>query len=117
MEDNLLIALEVEQTLAALGASEVYVASSVAAALILIEQHDIDFAVLDYNLGREQSVRVAEVLADKGTPFVFATGYGDTTMIDPRFRDRPILTKPYSRASMTSAYARVARPRILTPTN
>lgn len=117
VEDNLLIALEVEQTLAALGASEVYVASSVAAALILIEQHDIDFAVLDYNLGREQSVRVAEVLADKGTPFVFATGYGDTTMIDPRFRDRPILTKPYSRASMTSAYARVARPRILTPTN
>lgn len=104
VEDNLLIAMEVEQALETLGADEVHVASSVASALILLEQHRIDFAVLDYNLGREQSVRVAEELGRRDIPFVFATGYGDTAMIDTRFRDRPVLTKPYTLAMMMQAY-------------
>ncbi len=104
VEDNLLIAMEVEQTLGSLGADEVHVASSVASALLLIERHRIDFAVLDYNLGREQSIRVAEELSRRGVPFVSATGYGDTAMIDARFRDRPVLTKPYTLSMMMHAY-------------
>lgn len=104
VEDNLLIALEVEDSLGLLGASEVHVASSVASALTLIARHRIDFALLDYNLGREQSVRVADELIRLDIPFVFATGYGDTAMIAPQFRDRPILTKPYTHSMMMHAY-------------
>ncbi|GLR47508.1 HWE histidine kinase domain-containing protein [Sphingomonas astaxanthinifaciens] len=104
VEDNLLIALEAEAMLQSLGASDIQVASTVASALDFLAAQKPDFAVLDYNLGREQSTRVAEELDRLGVPFVFATGYGDTSMIDERFRQRPILTKPYSAGNVIAAY-------------
>ncbi|GAA4034884.1 HWE histidine kinase domain-containing protein [Sphingomonas rosea] len=107
VEDNLLIALEAEAMLQSLGASDVQVASSVASALDFLDVQKPDFAVLDYNLGREQSAPVAEALDKMGVPFVFATGYGDTSMIDERFRQRPILTKPYSAANVIAAYREI----------
>lgn len=104
VEDNLLIALEAEAMLQSLGASDVQVASNVASALDYLASQKPDFAVLDYNLGREQSTPIAETLEEMGVPFVFATGYGDTSMIDERFRRRPILTKPYSAGNVIAAY-------------
>ena len=37
--------------------------------------------LLDLNLGKQTSLPVAKVLADKGIPFALATGYGDTDSI------------------------------------
>lgn len=104
VEDNLLIALETENILYALGADSVHVASSVNAALAHLGAEQPTFAVLDYNLGREQSVPIAERLAAMDVPFVFATGYGDTSMIDARFRNRTILTKPFTAISVLNGY-------------
>ena len=42
-------------------------------------------------------------------PFVFATGYGDAAIIDPRFSDRPVLTKPYSPSNLLDAYRKLGR--------
>lgn len=104
VEDNLLIALETEDSLQTLGADDVHIASTVAAALSFLGEARPDFAVLDYNLGREQSVQVAERLQTDGVPFVFATGYGDSATIDQRFRSRPIITKPYTARSLLDAF-------------
>ena len=95
VEDNLLIALETESTLLDLGAESVEVVSTVSAALDLLRSFRPDFAVLDYNLGRETSVAIAERLSDIGVPFLFVTGYGDSSAIDARFRHLPIVSKPY----------------------
>ena len=109
IEDNLLIALETETMLHSLGAEDVHVFSTVAAALAHLEVDRPSFAVLDYNLGREQSVAVAQRLDAMAVPFVFATGYGDTATIDDRFRDRPILTKPYTEINVKRGFAAALR--------
>lgn len=113
VEDNLLIALETEDALYGLGAEDVHIASTVGSALAYLRDSKPDFAVLDYNLGREQSVAVADRLADMGTPFVFATGYGDTSTIESRFRSRPILTKPYTARTILGAFNAVVPPAAL----
>jgi len=45
---------------------------------------------------------LAEKLEAKGIPFIFATGYG-ASGIDAKFKDRPVLTKPFRDADLTSA--------------
>jgi DNA-binding LytR/AlgR family response regulator len=59
------------------------------------EKH-FDAAVLDINLGDGLVYTVAEILAKRGVPFVFVTGY-DADSIDPRFSGVPILQKPIER--------------------
>lgn len=109
VEDNLLIALETEAMLQTLGADDVRVTSSVASAIDSLDESVPAFAVLDYNLGREQSVPIAARLTEMDVPFVFATGYGDAAIIDPRFSDRPVLTKPYSPSNLLDAYRKLGR--------
>ena len=53
-----------------------------------------DVAILDVNLSGETTGPVAEALAARGTPFVFATGYGEHGLPE-QFRDRPLLKKPF----------------------
>jgi len=83
-----------------MGAESVQVVSTVAAALETLRQFTPDFAVLDYNLGRETSLAVAEHLSEQNIPFMFVTGYGDTAIIDQRFRGRPVVSKPYDASAL-----------------
>ena len=55
---------------------------------------DIDLAILDVNLRGAQSFPVAEVLAARGVPFLFATGY-DATILKPPYSGTPTLQKPF----------------------
>ena len=55
-----------------------------------------DAAVLDINLGDGLAYSVAEILAARGVPFVFVTGY-DAESVDSRFREIPVLQKPIDR--------------------
>ncbi|WP_210755899.1 hypothetical protein, partial [Gordonia paraffinivorans] len=50
----------------------------------------IDAAVLDANLNGRSVTPVAEVLRQRGVPFVFATGYGETGGFAA-----PVIRKPY----------------------
>jgi FixJ family two-component response regulator len=51
-------------------------------------------AILDVNLDGEEIFPVADILAERGLPFVFVTGYGERVLPD-RYRDRPTLQKPF----------------------
>ena len=96
VEDEPLIAMMLEDFLDVLEKQSAGTADSVAAALARVEQGGIDAAILDVNLrGGEKSTPIAEALAEKGIPFVFATG-GSEDHLDPRFSDRPYLTKPFT---------------------
>ena len=61
--------------------------------------------MLDLNLGEATSVRFAEMLRERGVPFVFATGYGDTIMIPETLKSAPIARKPYGEATLGRAIA------------
>ncbi|MCI4662231.1 MAG: response regulator [Neomegalonema sp.] len=102
LEDNMIIAMDGEHFLKEIGAVDVLVASTVKEALRMIDEHAPDFAVLDVNLGGENSLPVAERLTELGKPFVFATGYGETSGLLADFKDAPIVTKPFSQASLTA---------------
>jgi CheY-like chemotaxis protein len=77
LEDNLIVALEAEDLLRAMGAGSIVAVSSVTAAAKVCATTSIDFVVLDINLGFENSLEFAAFLRGANTPFVFASGYGE----------------------------------------
>ncbi len=95
VEDSLIIALDAEDILMRLGA-EVMTASSVEAGLEIIDTDAPTLAVLDINLGDQTSFTVADRLDDMGTPFIFATGYGEQAMLPEPHKHRTVVQKPYT---------------------
>lgn len=108
VEDSALIALDAEDSLREMGASDVVLAASNGVAGKAIDNGDIEFAVLDFNLGRENSLPTAERLRQEGIPFVFASGYGGDGTIPDRFSEIPIIVKPYGTSQMLQAFAELS---------
>ena len=94
VEDEMLVAMLLEDMLTDLGHIVVGIATRVESALSLIASTGPDLAILDVNLAGEKSFPVAEVLEKKGIPFVFATGYGQQGL-EGNYVSRIVLTKPF----------------------
>jgi CheY-like chemotaxis protein len=75
-EDELLVAMMIEDLLEELGCVLVGPFTNVADALNAAEDISIDLAVLDVNLRGKKIYPVAERLAARGIPFLFLSGYG-----------------------------------------
>ena len=103
VEDAVLLALELETGLAEAGAEVVGPAYELEEAMALLER-PIDAAVLDANLNGRSVTPVAEALARRKVPFVFATGYGDTGGAPGGF-DAPVIRKPYDVTQVAAAVA------------
>ena len=97
VEDSMIIALDTEECLLALGALEVAVEGTVAGALAAMAAGAFDFALLDFNLGSESSEPVAAALRERGIPFWLATGYGEMAAQVEAIGARGLLVKPYGR--------------------
>jgi len=106
---EILIALSAEDVLRALGAAQVTVAPTVATAKQAIEAGKIDLAVLDFNLGTETSLPIAEELVALGLPVVMATGYGSELDLPGSLKDVPIVTKPYDLVTLSPKIAQAMR--------
>ncbi|MBB6411966.1 response regulator [Mesorhizobium sangaii] len=94
VEDESLVAMDLEYLLTEMGHIVVEVATRVREAMEFARDSEIDFAILDINVSGTQSFPVAEILRQRGIPFVFATGYGSAGLVDG-YRDEPTLQKPY----------------------
>ncbi len=103
VEDSVLLALELEAGLTEAGAKVVGMAANLEEALKLAET-PFDVAVLDANLNGTPVTPVAELLRARGTPFIFATGYGDAAPAPEGF-DAPVVRKPYNVAQIATAVA------------
>src|ERR1700722_19998772 len=77
VEDEMMILMIIEDMLADLGCESVTAAATVDQALALMDARIFDAAMLDVNLNGHKSYPVADALAARGVPFVFATGYSD----------------------------------------
>ncbi len=99
VEDQALVAMALDDMLIDLGCVVVGPALNLPTAIDLASREILDGAVLDINLSDERSFPVALVLGDRSVPFLFATGYGERGLETP-FTDAPVLTKPYSLASL-----------------
>src|SRR5215204_2870842 len=78
VEDELLISDLIEGMVVDLGQEVVAVVSRVEEAMAVIERGELDFAIVDIRLHGEMALSVADALAAKGVPFVFATGFGES---------------------------------------
>lgn len=104
VEDESILAMLLEDFLDDLGYAPPAVASNVAQALRLLDARDIDFAILDINLGGEQSFPIADALDARGIPYIFMTGYG-AAGVPEHLRDHYILQKPYGAEALKKALA------------
>lgn len=94
VEDEFLVAIQLEDTLAGLGCDVLEPAHSMEEAEQALKQHAFDVAVLDINIAGHAVYPIAERLVDSGIPFVFTTGYS-REHIDEEWREIPTLRKPY----------------------
>lgn len=95
VEDEPLIAMTAEMMLEDLEVKDIRVAHTVADAMAVLDDSPVDFAILDYNLGRENSIAVAERLAMDGVRFVFASGAEPINLPESCAHAKSIM-KPYS---------------------
>lgn len=94
VEDEFLIAMHLEDLLTEMGHQIVGPASRISEAMEFARDSEIDFAVLDINIAGTKSFPVADILRERGIPFVFASGYGSAGLEDG-YRHEATLQKPY----------------------
>ena len=94
VDDEPLIAMLVEAWVADMGHEPVGPAYSLAEARGLVDGA-LDAAVVDLTLGRESGAPIAQSLAERGVPFVYATGQGES-QLDNLPPAAGVLLKPYS---------------------
>ncbi len=106
VEDEMLILMMVEGILEDLGCRSVTSAATVKKAVSLIESELFDAAMLDMNLGGDDSSSVADALLKSGVPFIYCTG-NDRLDMREGFRDHIVLEKPFRDADLTTALTRL----------
>ena len=106
VEDEAIVAIMLEDMLAAMGCVVVAVAASLARGLALAADDTlaIDAAVLDVNLSGEHAYPIAERLAARGVPFVLSSGLGRRSL-NQLFPGAPTLTKPFDVQQLEAALA------------
>jgi CheY-like chemotaxis protein len=92
VEDEPMIRMLLEDVLGELGYAVAAEAADIEEALEATKNADFDLAILDADLNGQPALPVAEALVTRGTPFVFATGYGE---VPEPYRGRPTLKKPF----------------------
>lgn len=94
VEDEFLIRMLMEDMLTDLGFHLVGVAGRLDEAAELAKVKEFDLAILDVNLDGQDVYPVADIIAKRGLPFMFVTGYGGRGLPDS-YRGRPTLQKPF----------------------
>lgn len=104
VEDEILIAMLLEDIVADLGHDPVGPMMRLQPALAAAEREDVDFAILDINLAGQQSFPVADCLRRRAIPFIFASGYGQAGLTGD-YSGVPVLQKPYDPGQIASMIA------------
>ena len=106
VEDEIMVALLLEEMLAELDFEVVGPVARLDRAVEMAQLQALDLALLDVNLNGKETYPVAEALAAREIPLVFVTGYGRGTLRAP-YRDRPTLQKPFRRDDLRELLAEV----------
>jgi len=108
LEDESLIALDVEQLCRDHGASEISIESDLGGLGSESALDGFDVAIVDLMLSGVSALPFAERLRDRNRPFVFTSGFGDMNRLRDAFPGVPAVGKPYSGSDLIEAVAAVA---------
>jgi PAS domain S-box-containing protein len=109
IEDEALIAMQLKLDLEEDGHTVIGPIAQLSEALRTAAESEFDIALIDINLGADNSAPVAEILDRRNVPFAFTTGYNDLIFMPPPLRNYPHLTKPYSLADVKDLVAKLQR--------
>lgn len=106
VEDQMIVAMEIEDMLRELGCAVVGPVGTLELAVRLAREEALDAAILDISLDGEKVFPVAEELQARRIPFIFATGYGQHTLPET-WRGLPRLGKPFKRDQLKTLIATI----------
>jgi DNA-binding LytR/AlgR family response regulator len=109
VEDEMLIAMELESILLEQGWMILGPAPTIDRALALLAQEVPDAANLDLNLGGRDAAPVAMALTERGVPFVVASGYGEAQFQQPELQTAPRFDKPVNHSLLVRALRRLLK--------
>jgi CheY-like chemotaxis protein len=109
VEDELLIALELQSIVEQLGGTVVGPAGSVEGALQLLSETTPDAALLDANLRGDRVTPVAQACRERSIPFALVTGYGRLELEEPVLQVAPRVRKPFDSRAIHKVLASVLK--------
>ena len=109
VEDEPLLAMELETNLNALGCKTLRSAATLNAAKAAIGDSGCDAALVDVNLGGRQADELAVALTRKNIPFALVTGYGREGL-PAGFKEVAILSKPFAKEELLVVLAQLLQP-------
>jgi len=107
VEDEPLVAIDMEAVLRRAGFEIVACVGSLNKAMDALNNGECDVGVLDANLHGESVEPVAVALRQYGKPFLFVSGYG-RVHLPTRFADAPLLPKPFEPTELIRAVKQIS---------
>jgi DNA-binding response OmpR family regulator len=115
IEDELLIALMIEEIVRESGYRVSGVAHTIPMAAKEFAKRNYDAVLLDINIGGRFHAHTADHLVSRGIPFAFVTGYD--YLVDPRHEKIPVLQKPFAPAHLRALLETLVGPGALARAN
>jgi DNA-binding response OmpR family regulator len=107
VEDEMTIALSIEDMLVELGHEVIDLAMRLPQGLALAQAAEFDLAILDVNLDGRPSFPIADILNDRGVPYLFLTGYGSAGIDLAHRRGKIVIKKPFDLADLKVGISRL----------
>jgi CheY-like chemotaxis protein len=102
VEDEAMVSMLIEDMVGDLGAEVMGPAARFEQAMTLALEAHFDLAVLDVNLDGLAVYPIADVLRDRGIPFIFITGY-DSSVVPESYQPNRVLSKPFAHPTFCEA--------------
>ncbi|WDR01893.1 response regulator [Devosia algicola] len=104
VEDEPLVALMIEDMLRDMGGDQIHVAHNQDSAWASLEQHAPCLAVMDFNLGNDDTMKLVEACRGRGIAVIISSGY-TAEDLPAEMRAFPLLSKPFSFEQMSQVVA------------
>ena len=111
IEDEVLVAMELCAIVEESGAVVHGPAHTLEMAMGLAQSEDIDYALVDINLGGDRVTPIAAILRERGIPFTFVSAYSRPQLPDG-FGEEPLIEKPFSAAIIQKLMKSIMRPAV-----
>ena len=95
VEDSPVVAEAADDMLRDMGCVVVGPATTMAPALEMAGEQELDAAIVDLNIRGGKAFPVLRILRDRSVPFVLTSGYADWSMPE-EWQGQPRLAKPYT---------------------
>jgi DNA-binding response OmpR family regulator len=103
VEDEVIIAMELQSALEEAGAKVIGPAHTFKAAMQCAAHKEISAAILDLRLGSHSAGPIAQRLTERGIPFLIYSGQHENDPLRREWKTAPFLSKPATGSRLTAA--------------